>query len=173
MVILTAQKVHSRSGPIRQTQLGPSKTIRWGHYLWWQSTTLTYEPPSPLPVGLVVADDTSEPSQPFVSPSEFYRRYVRARKPVIFRGLAKSLCVYELWRNETWLAENRGYIPFDIDIRKRHGSEIQAKQIMTLSTFLEVSHTLRDVWHFCPCSFVSKFPHVLFSEVLRASVSID
>ena len=73
-----------------------------------------------------------------LSSRDFYKHYVRRRRPVVFRGAAHHFPAFHLWRNESYLRENYGSDYFRVEpFRLYSNMSYPLHMTMTLNEFLD------------------------------------
>ncbi|KAI0233047.1 hypothetical protein LSAT2_016683 [Lamellibrachia satsuma] len=71
----------------------------------------------------------------FLDPHTFYRDYVVASRPVVFKGAARGIPAYKLW-TDTYLKETFGNLVVQVETNKKEVRP-QIDDTMSLSTFLQ------------------------------------
>ncbi|XP_076305315.1 bifunctional peptidase and arginyl-hydroxylase JMJD5-like isoform X2 [Tachypleus tridentatus] len=70
----------------------------------------------------------------FPSPQQFWKEFVQASKPVIFRGVAKKLPAFSLWTDD-FLRLHYGHIHMSVEVKKKE-DRTAATLLMLFSDFL-------------------------------------
>lgn len=85
------------------------------------------------------------------SSQDFYRFFVRAQKPVLLRGAARSWPAFRKWKDDEYLRRAYGDTPLKVEMRKRYDNSGLVKKVMNLSDFLNIYRT-EDVYVDSPFS---------------------
>jgi len=80
---------------------------------------------------------------------DFYKHFVRQRKPLIMRGAIKQWPAVKHWANESYLRQNYGDTVFDIQFSKKYETILPIKKTMTLNEYLDIYKT-ENVYLDCP-----------------------
>eukprot|EP00111_Clytia_hemisphaerica_P024901 TCONS_00073389-protein len=75
---------------------------------------------------------------------DFYEKFARKRKPVIFRGVTRKWKSTRYWNNETYLLENYADVVFDVETGKVYDNALNTRKTMDMKEFLTEykNHTL-------------------------------
>ncbi|ELU08556.1 hypothetical protein CAPTEDRAFT_211217 [Capitella teleta] len=72
----------------------------------------------------------------FIEPEDFYEQYVRASRPIIFKGAASAIPAFESWTDE-YLRDTYGTYKVDVEVGKKENRS-QELLHLTLKDFLAV-----------------------------------
>ena len=67
---------------------------------------------------------------------DFYEKFARKRKPVIFRGVTRNWKSTMYWKNESYLLENYSDVLFDVETGKVYDSALNTRRTMDMKEFL-------------------------------------
>lgn len=108
------------------------------------------------------------------SSSDFYNRFVHARKPVLIKGAANHWPAMTRWINQSYLREHYGSTRFTVEYRKKFKNEQPNRKPQRLDDFLDI-YDKEDVYldsQFPPTSMLHdvNLPEFLGCEELSQSV---
>ena len=74
-----------------------------------------------------------------LSPSAqyFYKNFIHQRRPLVIRNAVKHWLALKNWKNETYLKEMYGDVPFTVHMQKIYDNSISVREDIKLSEFLD------------------------------------
>ncbi|XP_022799196.1 uncharacterized protein LOC111337205 isoform X2 [Stylophora pistillata] len=80
---------------------------------------------------------------------DFYRHFVRKRRPLVMRGAASDWSAVKYWTNETYMRQKYGHVVFDVEFTKHYERIHPIKKTMNLSEYLDI-YKNKQVYLDCP-----------------------
>ena len=111
----------------------------------------------------------------FPNGKDFYEHFVRKRRPLVMRGVAKRWPAFENWKNESYMREHHGDVLFEVDLTKTYEQKFPIKKTMKLNEFFDIYKT-KEVYldSAFPQSNLTKdipVPYCLQCEELSSKIS--
>ncbi len=77
----------------------------------------------------------------FPNGKDFYKHFIRKRKPLIIRGAVKQWPAFQHWKNETYMRSKYGDVLFEVDYTKSYERKPPIKKTITLNKFFDIYKT--------------------------------
>ena len=77
----------------------------------------------------------------FPNGKDFYEHFVRKRKPLVMKGVAKQWPAFEHWKNESYMRERYGDVLFEVDFTKTYEQKFPIKKTLKLNEFFDIYKT--------------------------------
>ena len=68
---------------------------------------------------------------------DFYEKFARKRKPIVFRNVTRNWKSTKYWKNETYLLENYSDVLFDVELGKVYDNALNTRKTMDMKEFLK------------------------------------
>lgn len=126
------------------------------------------------PIGEHRMPDLDIDELPFMlSSRDFYKHYIRRRRPVVFRGAARHFPAFHLWKNESYLREKYGSDHFRVEpFRSYTNQSYPLHKTMTLNEFLDRYHD-EPIYLDSPCPRRKLNEDILFPDCLACEEMIQ
>ena len=83
---------------------------------------------------------------------DFYEKFARQRKPIVFRNITRNWKSTRFWKNESYLLENYSDVLFDVEMGKVYDNALNTRKTMDMKEFL--ASYKNKTWY-----LDSPFPH--------------
>ena len=83
---------------------------------------------------------------------DFYEKFARKRKPIVFRNITRNWRSIRFWKNESYLLEKYSDVLFDVEMGKVYNNALNTRKTMDMQEFL--TSYKNNTWY-----LDSPFPH--------------
>eukprot|EP00794_Sanderia_malayensis_P007782 gene7782-8627_t len=73
-----------------------------------------------------------------ISGTDFYTHFIRKRKPIVFRGVAKRWMAVKYWQDDNYMKEKYGHVIVDVEMGKIYKNALNPRQTMNISHFIDI-----------------------------------